>query len=329
MAFVTFIHGIANKPEKEALRRIWLETLRGGEGGLDFEGDRIGSQMVYWADLLYAKPVAVDPSIETRADELSTAEGMEAVGEEEPWLASASDEEREFIANIAMEVMAKSEAAELANPRFEERPRLDGTMTEQVVLERIPLPWFVKEPLMRILLRDVHHYLFNVELKSPSDGKRYRIRDEIRRRFVTAMKRVTPDQGPHVVISHSMGTVIAYDCVKRVADCPAADGFMTIGSPLGLDEVQDKLHPEAAGEGWSRTDGFPSAKVEGRWINVYDRLDPVVGFDPQFANDFKQKGRRVVVDVNEQNWGRWRHDITKYLRGKHLRSHLRKLLQKK
>jgi hypothetical protein len=44
---------------------------------------------------------------------------------------------------------------------------------------------------------------------------------------------------------------------------------MTIGSPLGLDEIQDALQPE-----WSRLDGFPSDRVAKRWVNVYDGLDP-------------------------------------------------------
>jgi pimeloyl-ACP methyl ester carboxylesterase len=128
--------------------------------------------------------------------------------------------------------------------------------------------------------------------------------------------------GPHIVVSHSMGTVIAYDCLKRVADAPRVDGLMTIGSPLGLDEIQDKLHPE-----WTRDDGFPSEKVNGGWVNVYDKLDPVAGFDPNLANDYRKAKSTVVDDLNEQNYGSWRHDISKYLRGENLRTKLRGLLK--
>ena len=83
-----------------------------------------------------------------------------------------------------------------------------------------------------------------------------------------------------------MGTVIAYDCLKRVGECAAVDGLITIGSPLGLDEVQDKLQP-----GWSRDDGFPREKVGRGWVNLFDRLDPVCGFDPVLANDFRRAAR--------------------------------------
>jgi hypothetical protein len=118
-----------------------------------------------------------------------------------------------------------------------------------------------------------------------------------------------------------MGTVIAYDCLKRVADCPRVDGLITLGSPLGLDEIQDQLQPE-----WSRDDGFPQERVSDGWANIFDRLDPVCGFDPKFANDFRKSGAAVVEDVAVQNEGAWRHSITKYLRQPAVCGALRKLL---
>jgi hypothetical protein len=97
---------------------------------------------------------------------------------------------------------------------------------------------------------------------------------------------------------------------------------MTIGSPLGLDEIQDKLTP-----GWTRDHGFPSECLSGRWINIYDSLDPVAGFDPALANDYKRGSEAVIEDIHEPNWGRWRHNVTKYLRGPQLRAKLREMLE--
>ena len=119
-----------------------------------------------------------------------------------------------------------------------------------------------------------------------------------------------------------MGTVIAYDCLKRVADCPGVDGLMTLGSPLGLDEIQDQLQPE-----WTRAAGFPHEKVSGGWVNVYDRLDPVCGFDPVLANDFCKGGAPIVEDIAVQNDGAWRHSLTKYLRQPSVCRALQKMLR--
>jgi hypothetical protein len=99
------------------------------------------------------------------------------------------------------------------------------------------------------------------------------------------------------------------------------DGLITIGSPLGLDEVQDKLQP-----GWSRDDGFPNAKVSRGWANLFDALDPVCGFDPMLANDYKLSGAEKVTDIEIENDGVWRHSATKYLRQSELSSALRRLL---
>jgi hypothetical protein len=55
-------------------------------------------------------------------------------------------------------------------------------------------------------------------------------------------------------------------------------------------------------------------------------LDPVAGFDPVFVNDYRRAGQEAVIDINEQNWGKWRHSISKYLAGEKLRQELGSML---
>jgi hypothetical protein len=316
MPHVTFIHGIANKPEKELLLRIWRESLA-RDGGVDLGAEGVTSSMVYWADVLYDRP----------QQEMAEYENTDTViAREDPeidmgWQAEPADEEEAaWVAGIASKLNFDAEAPDADE---EYAPRLDDMEElERLDFERIPLPWWLKRRLMKVLLRDVHHYLFNKQ-HSPRDGVTYRVQEEIRQRFVAALQAGAATDGPHVVVSHSMGTVIAYDCLKRVDGCPAVDALMTIGSPLGLDEVQDKLKP-----GWSRSNGFPAERLRSTdWVNVYDRLDPVAGFDPNLANDFQLDRRRKVDDINEQNYGRWRHNISKYLGGRELRAALRRQLE--
>jgi pimeloyl-ACP methyl ester carboxylesterase len=200
----------------------------------------------------------------------------------------------------------------------EEPPESDAG----VEFERIPLPGWLKKRLMKALLRDVHHYLYNTE-HTPRPGETFFVQDEIRRRMTEALVagEEQAGDGAHIVVSHSMGTVIAYDCLKRVPGVPRVDALVTIGSPLGLDEIQDALQP-----GWTRADGFPSTRVSGPWYNVFDRLDPVAGFDPELANDYLLSGAESVKDVSEASYGKWRHSISKYLGQPHLRDVLSELL---
>lgn len=297
MPHVTFIHGISNKPPAADLIRIWRETLANAAEPVPLSDLGVTSSLVYWADLLYEEP----------DDDLAAYEGVlentpQAVdgggGDAAPQPGTA--QEAAFLAALRSRMTGLSDA-ELA---LEPAP---VPSAPQGALERVPLPWFLKKRVMNAFLRDVHHYLFDV-VYAPPGRPPVPIQQTIRKRFVEAL-RAPEVTRPHVVVSHSMGTVIAYDCLKRVADCPGIDALVTLGSPLGLDEIQDKLQPE-----WTRAAGFPHEKVGGRWVNVYDRLDPVCGFDPELANDFCKGGAAAVEDIAVQNDGAWRHSIAKYLR---------------
>jgi hypothetical protein len=315
MPHITFVHGISNKPPKEQLVDLWCRSLA-DEAGLDLGAQDVTCSMVYWADVMYETPLTGGAAEESAADE-SAVESREQAADPGRLLGPApSAEEQLWTAKLAAKLSVPLAVEAVAAAAVEAAPT-----PVRDTLERIPLPWPVKERLMRKLLRDVHHYLFNVEY-SPRPGASYRVQDEIRVRTIRALEEGARRPRPHVVVSHSMGTVIAYDCLKRVKEAPVVDGLMTIGSPLGLDEIQDKLQPE-----WTRSDGFPSEKVRGGWVNIYDSLDPVAGFDPRFANDYRHGARPVIEDVNEQNHGSWRHDISKYLRGSELRARLRRLLE--
>lgn len=312
MAHVTFIHGISNKPIASELQEIWIRALASGRNGVNLPGEGISTSMVYWADVLYAEPdadVAAYESLEARTPKAADADAQTRT----PIMATS--EEASFISGLAFKLggtMAAAEAVEAipANRNLEGLP-----------YERIPLPWPLKKAFLETFLRDVHHYLFNATF-SPRPGTTYKVQDEIRNRFVDAIQAVDKSSGPHIILSHSMGTVIAYDCLKRVRKTAHVDGLITIGSPLGLDEIQDKLQP-----GWSRPDGYPSEKVDGGWINVFDRLDPVAGFDPIIANDFQIAGKSKVRDIEVSNSGAWRHSIVKYLKADPLRQELRQMLE--
>jgi hypothetical protein len=307
MAHVTFVHGIANKPPAEDLLRVWRRALADAAEPLPLGDLGVTTSLVYWADLMYEKPQDDASAEEATGEALLDASGSA----EQPQPANA--EEAAFIAAVRARLTALSAAQMTA-------AELPGTTSgAQGTFERVPLPWFIKKRIMDIFLRDVHHYLFDTEFAPPGRTPVH-IQQTIRQRFVDAVCGQSVSR-PHIVVSHSMGTVIAYDCLKRVAACANVDGLITIGSPLGLDEIQDKLHPE-----WTRANGFPRERVAADWINLYDRLDPVCGFDPALANDYRERDTGVVKDIPVENDGAWRHSATKYLRQPAFRRSLRGML---
>jgi hypothetical protein len=312
MASALFIHGLSNKPEQQYLLDLYIRKLA-HEDGPSLKDAGVASALIYWADVLYPSPDTDLAAYESVGAEV-LQEGRDAVVLDPAALPAdkVSPEERAFMQRLSSTLAIGTEDLDPAMLSEQERDALR--------YERIPLPAWLRNRLMAKFVRDAHLYFFNKEF-SPRTGETFRVRDELRKRFLDALRAVEAGGRPVVVVSHSMGTIIAYDCLVHEPSCPAIQGLMTIGSPLGLDEVQD-FFPK-----WTRENGFPSEKLQGPWINVFDPLDAVACADPRLASDYRRDGREAVEDVEESNWGTWRHSISKYLQGRRLREKLASLLQ--
>jgi hypothetical protein len=301
MAFIVFSHGLDNKPEQDYLCKLWKRKLA-HDDGLDIDACGVESTLNYWADVLYASPDTNLAAYESAASDLA----IEGAAD----LRNMPHKDDERIRQLARKLDVDPDTVEENQPTAAE--------VAAVREELVPVPAWLRKRIMARFVRDAHHYFFNQEV-TPRPNERFFVRDELRARFMNTL-RAGANKGPLVVVCHSMGTIIAYDCLRHEPDCPRIDGLMTIGSPLGIDEVQ-LFFPN-----WSRVDSFPSEKLNGPWVNVYDRLDVVCGPDPLIANDYMRGGEKVVEDLEQVNWGTWRHSISKYLQGKHLRDRLSKML---
>jgi len=95
-----------------------------------------------------------------------------------------------------------------------------------------------------------------------------------------------------MVIGHSMGSIIAYDVLRRLGrDEPQlrVDHFVTIGSPLGMAHVKFRISQE--------NDLVRTPSVVGRWTNFADRRD-VVAIDAKLGDDYEPNDQGVrVVDT--------------------------------
>ena len=101
------------------------------------------------------------------------------------------------------------------------------------------------------------------------------VRQELRARLLKDLAAAQALGEKLVIVSHSMGTMVAYDVLRNCPECPPVDTLFTLGSPLGIREVQDELIAVDA----DHVD-FPAAQLN-RWINIYDPLDPICGADPK------------------------------------------------
>ncbi|SCF94249.1 hypothetical protein GA0115254_126580 [Streptomyces sp. Ncost-T10-10d] len=109
--------------------------------------------------------------------------------------------------------------------------------------------------------------------------RRYLLDDDLR---TAARERVQEQIGPdtHVLIGHSLGSVIAYEALCAMPEHPVK-ALVTLGSPLGMRMVFDRLLPRPGD--WpgrpllsDRTDRpGPGPDPAPRWTNVVDAGDVV------------------------------------------------------
>jgi pimeloyl-ACP methyl ester carboxylesterase len=153
--------------------------------------------------------------------------------------------------------------------------------------EALPLPKAARVAIFRALVKrtfaDVYAYFFG----GSGDGMRERMRG--------ALDAV---DGPVVVVSHSLGTIIAYDVLReRRRNVPL---LITAGSPLAVQEIQDLVMTPLR---------VPDGVTE--WRNVADGRD-LVALDKTIRPEYTPAERvRDFLVVNDSDT---HHGIDQYLR---------------
>ena len=310
---IVYVHGIGNKPPASVLKAQWDQAL------FEYEvGER--SRMAYWVDReRYPVPLndvrlggdyadgsehAPTGEFSARAvrqvwdpqDELARvreADIAELVGPDAGTTADARDAAR--LTSIATKMLGETPlvneakfaecAAELRGEEGEHVRRIQAQRYGAAALQArifnfLPKPmrqWLTRN-VTKMFLRDVNDLFVDRE-------KGARMLESLR-------ERLRSGSGPFVVVAHSQGTMIAY-CVLMEPEFAGKDIalFVTMGSPLGITEVQDYIR-ELTGR--RKLAVPPNVR---RWINVCDPLDPVA-LDKDITAEFTASARGVKVENN-------------------------------
>lgn len=153
------------------------------------------------------------------------------------------------------------------------------------------------DEVLKLKLQDLSKYYADANVRSEL---RQRLKGEI----------LNNQEERIMVISHSMGTIIAYDVLRSLGkEYPrlVIDHFVTLGSPLGLPHVKYEIAQENA---LVRT-----PTIVRKWSNFADKRDPVA-FDTHLAGDYEPNDSGVSVqdDLVANDWGGIHHKSYGYLR---------------
>jgi len=322
---VVFVHGLAKKPSPEKLQEIWLwglgrdepkpEVFGGRNPGINLDDQGIAYFFTYWADIFYGADYETDhqSQYENANETVISVENLEAVIGELQVSMPSTPREAQFLTKLQFNLEAHV-AGQVVPEDDTVSPTVLATVPGQFeIASWLPRP--VKQAIIRKAAMEAYYFLFDKEYQLP-DGTRHQVRRELRDRLIKDLRAAQEVAERIVIVSHSMGTMIAYDVLRNVADCPQVDTLFTLGSPLGITEIQDELRAE-------KVNGvdFPADTLL-RWVNVFDPIDPICGASPRLANDYAPVDSKTVEDLQESNWGSWRHTITHYLAGVRFRTAL-------
>ena len=209
------VHGLSRKPPEPQLTDDWLRSLREGLGrndGLDVAPERLGLELVYWADWLQAQPYGPGEDPEP----YTPAPGTEALpGYKNRWFDQ-----------VLVDVLDR-----VTDP-------LDwgGALEPLDALKRYVGLDEVATRLLQKRLVDLGTYYLDQD-------KRAQLRGRLAQKLMAHRgKRV-------MLIAHSMGSIIAYDVLRdlgRELTGMQVDHLVTIGSPLGMPYVLYKIRQENA-----------------------------------------------------------------------------------
>jgi len=224
------------------------------------------TRLAYWADLFHPEPLSPGQT-GARASAVAAA--------------AAPEDQVAAYGKDAAAFARKLERKLRATP-----PRGKSAKVLPPFLRRTLTKWITRE-----FVRDVAAYFYDDAMKRAMKARLSEL--------------LIPERAPYLVIAHSMGTVIAYDVLHDVAGEGLVRDLITIGSPLGIAEVQDHVrHPLAVPKGLKS------------WWNFADEADPIA-LDRKIANDYAPKGSIKDVEVDNphqkllQFWSA--HSIDGYL----------------
>jgi hypothetical protein len=291
---VVYVHGNGNKVREELLRQRWDAALFGQDMGTS-------SRMAYWAPLRYATPLP-DPALD-EIEQLPESP-LEAAAPPE------ADPPEAFISRTTLEAQAEAEssAPEAAQaPSAAEDERLEAWLRAMTYgadalaegenaappptspFEALPFPrplrTFAFRELVKRTFKDVYAYFFG--------GSKEAMRKVVRE----ALEGI---DGPVIVIGHSLGSILAYDVLREGSSASLEVPLLvTVGSPLGVTEVQDLVE---------RPLEVPSSVAS--WRNASDARD-LVAMDHTLRPEFRPVERCIDLLVTNDSGNH--HGIREYL----------------
>ena len=264
------IHGLAKKLEKPILTKWWKAAICEGLNyntrkykADDISPSQLNFSMVYWNDLMGENRILTLEQLNQSKDHYQPANE----GDIQSYKPS-------IIERMTLKMRIKMR--DLVGDITEVIVKLTGGKASRRVMEE--------------KLKDLHAY-YNDE----------NIRTKLQKCLKSELEKHKDKR--IMLISHSMGTIIAYDVLCQLAsegEELTIEHFITMGSPLGLPFITERIQVPRGKKKPAVPDNVK------KWTNFSDMSDPVCA-DPCLADDYESNKEGVGI-VDQIVLNDWPHD---------------------
>jgi len=270
------IHGLGNKPPKDLLQKWWEKSIAEGLKNIGRPGQKFNFDLVYWADSLH--PVPLNPDETDDNSDLYLSERY----------IPADD------GNTNKPIGSKEKFI-----NFFQRQRNKILFSKKM---HVNFPSFT-DLIIKHFFKDLDIYLTQKcveENKSDCLAK-----DIIRDRITNALKQ--HKRKDILLIAHSMGSIVTYEALIKSEKEIEIDSFITIGSPLGVPYIFNKLKNELSVAVEDNMKLRTPENILTGWENLAD-IDDKVAQSADLRNLFSQNSHNVspamiLVDNDYQSEG--------------------------
>ena len=238
------IHGLGNKPPKQILEHWWLHAIREGLKMHGFKTNTPKFELVYWADITHEQPLNI----------------------------FVKDPESPFYAAERYVKSPKNFHVENHSIRRKVVDFLNEQINKLFLNADFSLNYsFITNSILRNYFNDLNVYY--KEECTIDNAFECKIKELIRNRLLTVLEKYKNDNV--ILVSHSMGSIVAFDVLSFMAENIKVHTFITMGSPLGLPIVINKIALEQKQRIVGKNHMITPNSVSRHWYNFSDISDNV------------------------------------------------------
>ncbi len=266
------IHGLGNKPPKYLIEEWWRLSISEGLSKIGKHFSKFDFEMVYWADSLHPDPL--NPYEDDEDSELFLSEKYEP-------------------ATKVKKVKSNGYKENFINFFKKQRDKL---LFNETLHLKFPS---LTDLIIKHFFKDLDIYLTQQcveENKSECLAK-----DIIREKLVDTLQK---HKGREILlIAHSMGTLVAYEVLIEFEDEVKIDSLITIGSPLGVPFIFEKLKNSKNVVSEEINTLRTPDNILTEWNNLAD-LDDKIARSADMSKLFKINSHNVapVMEVVENDY---------------------------